>query len=76
MSEIEFMDIFSDNLESLMNDVGIGVNQLAREINVSKAVISRYINKQRIPSLKTFLNICIALDCQPDDLVPLYEFIV
>ena len=46
MSEIEFMDIFGDNLESLMNDVGIGVNQLAREINVSKAVISRYINKR------------------------------
>ena len=56
MSEIEFMDIFGDNLESLMNDVGVGVNQLAREINVSKAVISRYINKQRIPSLKTFFK--------------------
>lgn len=75
MSEIEFMDIFGDNLRDLMIEVGIGQNQLAREIGVSGATISRYINKQRIPSLPAFINICIALDCDADDLVPMYDFI-
>lgn len=75
MSEIEFMDIFGDNLRDLMIEVGIGQNQLAREIGVSGATISRYINKQRMPSLPAFINICIALDCDADDLVPMYDFI-
>ena len=75
MSEVEFMDIFGDNLRDLMEEVGVGQNQLARDIGVSNQTISYYINKKRMPSLPTFINICIALECDPDDLVPMYDYI-
>ena len=75
MSEVEFMDIFGDNLRDLMEEVGVGQNQLAREIGVSNQTISYYINKKRMPSLPTFINICISLNCDPDDLVPMYDYI-
>lgn len=75
MSEVEFMDIFGDNLRDLMEEVGVGQNQLAREIGVSNQTISYYITKKRMPSLPTFINICIALECDPDDLVPMYDYI-
>lgn len=75
MSEVEFMDIFGDNLRDLMEEVGVGQNQLAREIGVSNQTISYYINKKRMPSLSAFINICIALECDPDELVPMYDYI-
>lgn len=75
MSELEFLSIFADNLRDLMAEVGVGQNELAKEIGIDKAAVSRYLNKQIIPSLPTFINICVALDCRPDDLVPLYDFI-
>lgn len=75
MTESEFIEIFADNLNSILAESGIGQNQLAREIGVDKGTISNYINKRRMPSLKIFLNICVALGCSPDELIPLYEFI-
>ena len=75
MSEVEFMDIFGDNLCDLMEEKGVGQNELAREIGVSNPTISYYINKQRMPSLPVFINICIALECDCDDLVPMYDYI-
>ena len=75
MSEIEFMDVFGDNLRDLLEEVGVSQNQLAKKIGVSSGCISYYINKQRIPSLTTFLNVCIALECDPDNLVPMYDYI-
>ena len=70
MSEIEFMSIFGDNLRDL-----IGQRELAKEIGVTHSTINYYIHKKRIPSLQVFINICIALDCNPDDLVPMYDYI-
>ena len=75
MSEVEFIDIFGDNLRDLMEEVGIGQNELAREIGVDNSTISYYINKKRMPTLRAFVNICIALECDMDDLVPMYEYI-
>lgn len=75
MSEVEFMDIFGDNLRDLMEEVGVGQNELAREIGVNNSTISYYINKKRMPTLRAFVNICIALECDMDDLVPMYDYI-
>ena len=75
MSEVEFMDIFGDNLRDLMEEVGIGQNELDREIGVDNSTISYYIKKRRMPTLRTCVNICIALECDMDDLVPMYEYI-
>lgn len=75
MSEVEFLNIFADNLRDLMKEVGVSQNELASMIGTSKSVVSRYINKQIIPSLPTFINICIALDCDLEELVPTYDYI-
>ena len=75
MSEVEFLSIFADNLRDLMKEVGMGQNELASMIGIDKAAVSRYLNKQIIPSLPTYVNICNALGCDLEELVPTYDYI-
>lgn len=75
MSELEFIDIFGDNLKSLLEEVGISQNQLAEEAEISKSIVSRYVNKEVMPSTKNLINICYCLDCPLEELVPTYELI-
>lgn len=75
MSEVEFLSIFADNLRDLMQEVGMGQNELASMIGIDKAAVSRYLNKQIIPSLPTYVNICNALGCDLEELVPTYDYI-
>ena len=73
MNELDFIDIFADNLRDMLEEVGISQQELANEIGVSKGAISKYLNKQAMPSLKNFMNICYALDCDPQDLFIPYD---
>ena len=73
MNELDFIDIFADNLRDMLEEVGISQQELANEIGVSKGTISKYLNKQAMPSLKNFMNICYALDCDPQDLFVPYD---
>ena len=75
MSESDVIDIFGDNLRDLMIEVGISQGELADETGLDKATISRYLNKQRMPTLKAFLNICYVLECKPSDLIENYDLI-
>lgn len=68
ISELDFIDIFADNLRDVMREAGISQRDLANEIRVTESTISKYLNKQIMPSLKNFMNICYALDCDPTDL--------
>lgn len=69
MSEIEWMDVFGDNLAQMMNESKMSQRELADEIGVHESTISHYINKQRIPSIKHVLNISYVLDCGVDELI-------
>lgn len=73
MSEVEFIDIFADNLRDIMQEVGITQSELADESGVSRATINRYLAKQRLPTLKALINICDVLDCDLDELIPTYD---
>ena len=73
MNELDFIDIFADNLRDMLEEVGISQQELANEIGVSKGTISKYLNKQAMPSLNNFMNICYALDCDPQDLFIPYD---
>ena len=73
MSEIELIDIFADNLCGLIKENGISQNQLAREMDVSRSVISGYVNKKTLPSIKMVINLCQCLDCEFDDLFPNFD---
>ena len=75
MSELELIDIFGDNLKSLMDDRGISQNELARRMRVDKTTVSRYMNKQMLPTVKKLINMCVVLKCSADDLLPMYESI-
>lgn len=75
MSEVEFISIFADNLRDLMKSQGISQRELSRESGIDNAAISRYLKKDRIPTVRSLINISLALDCDLDDLVPTYDFV-
>lgn len=76
MSELEFIDIFGDNLRDAMDEYGFSQRELAKESKLSEASITRYLRKERMPSLKAILNLSMALNCGIDDLIPTYDYIL
>lgn len=75
ISEVEFIDVFADNLRDIMNEVGISQRQLAKEAHITEATLSRYLTKQRMPTMRTFMNLCYVLDCEYSDLLPTYSLV-
>lgn len=73
MTELELIDIFGDNLRGMLDEVGITQEQLAKEMGVTKGLISKYVNKERMPSLRNVINMCCCLDCDFEDLIPIIE---
>ena len=69
MTYLEWIDIFNDNLKSLMKEKNISVKELANEIDVSQQCIYGYLQKRYIPSAVVILNIAYALDCNVSDLI-------
>lgn len=69
MSEVEWLDIFSDNLVNIMDEYGITQRDLADDTGLSESTISRYVNKQQIPTLKAIINMSYALDIKLDDFI-------
>ncbi len=75
ISEVEFICIFADNLSDIMDEVGISQRQLAKKAHITEAALSRYLNKQRMPNMRTFMNLCYALQCEYSDLLPTYGMV-
>ena len=69
MSESEWLNIFSDNLLELMVDKGYSQSDLADLCGLSKATISSYINKRKVPGIKALVNIAYELNISFDDLM-------
>lgn len=69
MSELEWLDIFGDNLRGIIDEYGITQSELAEDIGVSEAAISNYIHKKKMPSIKTIINMAYALDMDIDELI-------
>ena len=69
MTEVEWLDIFGDNLKSMLEHANMTQMELAEYSGLSKAAISRYINKERIPSLRAIINISYALECDVGELI-------
>lgn len=73
MTENEWIELFSDNLMSLMCENHISQKELAEETGLSVKTINSYINETRKPSIKAILNISYALDCDLMDLIDFDE---
>lgn len=70
MTGTELLITFSDNLEYMMKAADINQSELSRKSGISRESINKYLNCQRMPSLKAIVNLCYALNCDLDDLVP------
>ena len=69
MSELEWLDIFGDNLVSLLRDARMSQRELAEVTGLSEATISSYIHKRKMPSLRAVVNIAYAFDISMDELI-------
>lgn len=69
MTELEWMDIFGDNLVDLLKDANMSQRELADASGLSEATISGYIHKRKLPRITAIINIAEALDISIDDLV-------
>lgn len=69
MTEVEWLDIFADNLLSLMQERGYPQGDLAEEAGLDRASISRYVNKRCMPSIKSIINLAYVLDCDVSELI-------
>lgn len=75
ISEVEFIDIFADNLKDIMYEMDISEGELARRTGMTRAAISRYLNKKRMPTLKALVNLSYVLCVPITDLIPTYAMI-
>ena len=57
MSEVEWINIFSANLKSLLDETGMTQRELAKATGISEVTISKYLHKQCMPSVAALVNI-------------------
>ena len=69
MSELEWLDIFGDNLAGYLQDARMTQKELAIEAGIPESCISSYIRKQRIPTVRAVINIAYVLDIDIGDLI-------
>ena len=76
MTEQEWLDIFGDNLRDILKEYGYTQEEFADAIRVSKSTISKYINKQQMPSLKIAINMSLELGIPMDELFLFYDRVI
>ena len=69
MSQQEWLDIFGDNLASILEEQRISQKELSRLTGLSESTISRYINKLQMPTVRAIINISYALDWSFEDML-------
>lgn len=75
MTEIDLMRSFGSNLEDLMEYCNMTQQELADASKLSKSTISRYIHGEAMPNLKSIVNIAVALNCEYDELIDIYNLV-
>lgn len=76
MTEQNYLEAFAYNLDYIMQDEGINQSELAKRSNIGKSTISKYLNAKQMPTMKTISNICYALGCEIEDIIPLTSSLV
>ncbi len=65
---IELEQIRTKLIEALKNS-NIAKSELATRIGVSHQAIGQYLYQNKLPSLDTFANICVALDLDANEIL-------
>ena len=76
MTEMDYLESFAYNLNYIMRDESVSQSELARRSKISKGTISKYLNAKQMPTMKSISNICYALDCEFEDIIPLTSSLV
>lgn len=76
MSEVEWLEIFGDNLLDMLDEANMTQRELADATGLSESTISKYIHKQAVPGVKALVNIANVLNCSMDDLIDFGDRIV
>lgn len=69
MSEMEWLDIFGDNLVSMLQENRMTQKELADACGLSEGTISAYIHKKKLPGVKALINMADVFCCSLDDLM-------
>ena len=65
----EWLNIFGDNLASILEEERMSQRELARLTGLNESTISRYINKLQMPTVSAIINISFALEWQFEDML-------
>lgn len=69
MSEQEWLDTFADNLRDILREYGYSQRDFSEATDITEASISRYIMAQRIPNIRSFVNMSYELGIMFDELM-------
>lgn len=69
MSEVEWIDIFGDNLRDILKEQNMSRRELAQVLDLSEATISNYINKKQMPTMEVIVNMAYELSMSIDELI-------
>ena len=69
MGQQEWLNIFGDNLASILEEERMSQRELARLTGLNESTISRYINKLQMPTVRAIINISFTLDWQFEDML-------
>lgn len=69
MLEVEWMDIFGDNLRDILKEQNMSRRELAQVLDLSEATISNYINKKQMPTMEVIVNMAYELSMSIDELI-------
>ena len=66
-------DAFRQILRAHRENTGLTQKELAKRLNVSLSIVKKWEHGDRVPPLRTFLILCVALEIKPsafiDDIV-------
>ena len=69
MGQQEWLNIFGDNLASILEEERMSQRELARLTGLNESTISRYINKLQMPTVRAIINISFTLDWPFEDML-------
>ena len=69
MTEMEWMRIFGQNLDYLLQQNRMSQNELAQRTGLTQASISRYVSGQQAPGFRAIVNIAAVLGITCDELI-------
>lgn len=73
MSEVEWLDIFGDNLISMLDECLLTQKDLAEMTGLSEGTISKYVNRTQMPTVRAIINLSYALDWDLNDMLDFGE---